>query len=127
MRPPGHHAGRDGLIEGASSCGFCIFNSVAVAALHALSTHASVRRVAIVDLDVHHGNGTQDVLSRLPAEQWPRGADGSRKDVFFVSMHLYDTNSSLDVGEYQFYPGACARGVGGWRSRRGGAAARPRA
>lgn len=55
VRPPGHHAGYRGLLDGANSCGFCIFNSVAAGALHALEEHRC-ERVAIIDLDVHHGN-----------------------------------------------------------------------
>ena len=55
VRPPGHHAGYRGLLDGANSCGFCIFNSVAAGALHALVEH-QCERVAIIDLDVHHGN-----------------------------------------------------------------------
>lgn len=82
---------------------------MAVAALHALATHDNIDRVAIVDIDVHHGNGTQDVLSRLPAEAMPRRADGRKpKDVFFASLHLYDTDQSLDTDEYRFYPGSGA-------------------
>jgi SHAQKYF class myb-like DNA-binding protein len=54
VRPPGHHAGYNGLLDGAKSCGFCIFNSVAAGALHALEAH-NCERVAIVDIDVHHG------------------------------------------------------------------------
>ena len=54
VRPPGHHAGYQGLLDGAKSCGFCIFNSVAAGAMHALEAH-NCDRVAIVDLDVHHG------------------------------------------------------------------------
>lgn len=53
VRPPGHHAGIDGLItdpESHPSCGFCIFNSVAIGALHALATHQQLRRIAIVDI-----------------------------------------------------------------------------
>jgi acetoin utilization deacetylase AcuC-like enzyme len=57
VRPPGHHAGYRGLLDGANSCGFCIFNSVAAGALHALEEH-QCERVAIVDLDVHHGKRT---------------------------------------------------------------------
>jgi acetoin utilization deacetylase AcuC-like enzyme len=51
VRPPGHHAGPNGLLEAAVSCGFCIFNNVAVGALHALEHHG-LQRVAIVDTDV---------------------------------------------------------------------------
>ena len=54
VRPPGHHAGYHGLLDGAKSCGFCIFNSVAAGALHALEAH-HCERVAIIDIDVHHG------------------------------------------------------------------------
>lgn len=54
VRPPGHHAGYRGLLDGAKSCGFCIFNSVAAGAVHALEGH-NCGRVAIVDLDIHHG------------------------------------------------------------------------
>lgn len=56
VRPPGHHATRD------RAMGFCLFNSVAVAAAHALSVHR-LKRVAIVDFDVHHGNGSQDIFA----------------------------------------------------------------
>jgi acetoin utilization deacetylase AcuC-like enzyme len=66
-RPPGHHATPD------RPMGFCIFNHVAIAALHAMQNH-HLQRVAIVDFDVHHGNGTQDIL---------RGKPG----MFYLSTH----------------------------------------
>lgn len=59
VRPPGHHA------EADLPMGFCLFNNVAIAALHALS-HYAVERVAVLDFDVHHGNGTVDIFKQDP-------------------------------------------------------------
>ncbi|ADL55406.1 histone deacetylase family protein [Gallionella capsiferriformans] len=59
IRPPGHHAGP------ASAAGFCIFNNVAIAAAHALEQHG-LQRVAIVDFDVHHGDGTEAIFRNEP-------------------------------------------------------------
>jgi len=67
VRPPGHHA------EPQRPMGFCLFNNAAVAALHARARWG-VQRVAVVDFDVHHGNGTQDIFA----------AD---KDLFYASSH----------------------------------------
>ena len=72
VRPPGHHAGIDGLIEDCSSCGFCIFNNVAVGALHALHMYERVKKVCIVDFDVHHGNGAEEIVKRYN-ENAPEG------------------------------------------------------
>jgi acetoin utilization deacetylase AcuC-like enzyme len=55
VRPPGHHAGR------ASAAGFCFFNNVAVGIRHALNVHG-LERVALIDFDVHHGNGSENIL-----------------------------------------------------------------
>ena len=59
IRPPGHHAGR------ANSAGFCIFNHVAVGVAHAI-TQYKIKRVAIIDFDVHHGDGTEDIFKDNP-------------------------------------------------------------
>ena len=70
VRPPGHHA------TAGTAMGFCLFNSIAVAAMHALERHG-LSRVAIVDFDVHHGNGTQDIFADdarvlyASTHQWP--------------------------------------------------------
>ncbi|GGW52773.1 histone deacetylase family protein [Alishewanella tabrizica] len=59
IRPPGHHATRE------QAMGFCLINNIAVAAEHALN-HYGLQRVAIVDFDVHHGNGTEDIFKNEP-------------------------------------------------------------
>jgi len=93
VRPPGHHAGYRGLLDGAKSCGFCIFNNVAAGAFHALETH-NCERVAIIDIDVHHGNGTEDIVRRYP--------NPSR--IFFFSLHLYEKGE--EQNDYEFFPGS---------------------
>jgi acetoin utilization deacetylase AcuC-like enzyme len=82
VRPCGHHA------ETARAMGFCIFNNVAIAAMYARAKHGA-ERVAVVDFDVHHGNGTQDIF-------W------SDKDLFFASTH-----------QMPLYPGTGALGETG--------------
>jgi acetoin utilization deacetylase AcuC-like enzyme len=66
VRPPGHHAGRELHPMKAVSNGFCLFNAAACAALYATTPQAQgglgLRRVCVIDFDLHHGNGTQDIL-----------------------------------------------------------------
>lgn len=59
IRPPGHHAEHD------KAMGFCLFDNIAVAAAHALVAHG-LKRIAIIDFDVHHGNGTEDIFKEEP-------------------------------------------------------------
>jgi acetoin utilization deacetylase AcuC-like enzyme len=81
MRPPGHHATRDRVM------GFCYLNNVAIAALEAKATGA--KRVAVFDFDVHHGNGTEDILL-------------NREGVAFFSVH-----------QHPAYPGTGEKNAGG--------------
>jgi acetoin utilization deacetylase AcuC-like enzyme len=82
-RPPGHHA------EASHAMGFCLFNNVAVAAEHLIKEFGR-KRIAIIDFDVHHGNGTQHIFYDRP-------------DVFYVSLHQYPfypgTGSSSETGQ----------------------------
>ncbi|MEW6080541.1 MAG: histone deacetylase [Bacillota bacterium] len=82
-RPPGHHASR------SQATGFCLFNNVVVGALHALR-HPGIRRVLVIDWDLHHGNGTESLLYQ-------------RQDVLYFSVHqspCYPGTGSLqDLGD----------------------------
>lgn len=92
VRPPGHHAGPNGCVESGGfhrrpemcTCGFCLLNNVAIGAAYAMTSYASgydqpgagtrfpvqIDRVAIIDFDIHHGNGTEEILRNLvPHEQ----------------------------------------------------------
>jgi acetoin utilization deacetylase AcuC-like enzyme len=83
VRPPGHHACRD------HGMGFCLFNNVAVAVRHAQAVH-HIRHIVIVDWDVHHGNGTQEIFWCDP-------------DVMYISIHEWPfypgTGSAKEIGE----------------------------
>jgi acetoin utilization deacetylase AcuC-like enzyme len=87
VRPPGHHARRD------RGSGFCLFNNIAVA-VAGLRAEGGARRIAIIDWDVHHGDGTQAIFHGDP-------------DLIYASTH-----------QYPFYPGSGAEGDGGGGSAR---------
>ena len=103
VRPPGHHAGINGLLSDAESCGFCLFNNVAAGAMHALSDEQhrpKCERCAIVDIDAHHGNGTEEIVRKCH--------DSGR--LLFFSVHLYDYDKPVKgkAFQYKFYPGTGA-------------------
>ena len=107
VRPPGHHAGPD------RAMGFCLFNNAAIGAAHALAAHG-LQRVAVLDFDVHHGNGTQAAF-----------AEEAR--VLFVSSHqspLYPGTgaaSETGVGNIVNMPLAAGTGGAGFRAAWDGA------
>ncbi|KAL7498166.1 hypothetical protein ACHAWT_007846 [Skeletonema menzelii] len=103
VRPPGHHAGINGLLSDAESCGFCLFNNVAAGAMHALSDEKNrprCQRCAIVDIDAHHGNGTEEIVRKCH--------DSGR--LLFFSVHLFDHDKPKkgQAFQYKFYPGTGA-------------------
>jgi acetoin utilization deacetylase AcuC-like enzyme len=84
VRPPGHHATKN------KAMGFCVYNNIAVGAQYLLNKF-SLKKVAIFDLDIHHGNGTQDIFYNNP-------------NVFYISTHQYPfypgTGSENEKGKY---------------------------
>lgn len=129
VRPPGHHAGVFGSTFKNNACdqeqtnGFCYINNVAVAASYLKNVYRNqVKRVAIVDFDVHHGNGTQEIVECMQAEKlfkepdhisilwdndsrkstvykpWLDDEDGS--NVLFQSVHLHGNNFYPNTGGF---------------------------
>jgi acetoin utilization deacetylase AcuC-like enzyme len=100
IRPPGHHAGR------RKAAGFCIFNNAAIAARYALS-QAGIKRVAIIDFDVHHGDGTEDIVA------------GDESILFCSSFqHPFYPHSGLPALAQNCLPVALPQGTRGatWRA-----------
>ncbi len=136
IRPPGHHAGPNGCVPSKGyhsrpdncSCGFCLLNNVAIAAAYALYNYGPqrnpwlgspsppiIQRIAIIDFDIHHGNGTEAIIRNLihHKERYPLPSswhsieydsyrpwreENDLENVFFSSIHLYDGDD--------FYPGS---------------------
>ncbi|MFZ5558827.1 MAG: histone deacetylase family protein [Pseudomonadota bacterium] len=106
VRPPGHHA------ERARAMGFCFFNNVAVGAMHALEHHG-LKRVAVVDFDVHHGNGTEDIFADDPRVlmvstfQHPfypySGVEGRSERMVNVPLAAYSTGERFREAVTQYW------------------------
>jgi acetoin utilization deacetylase AcuC-like enzyme len=107
-RPPGHHAGR------ANAAGFCIFNHVAVGAAYAMQRYG-VKRIAIIDFDVHHGDGTEDIFREDPRVmlcstfQHPyyphKGADSRTERMINIPIKAGATGSDFQTAfQQEFLP-----------------------
>ena len=122
IRPPGHHAGFYGPVENpvVTSAGFCIVNNVAIGAAYLKNTYRDkIKKIAIVDFDVHHGNGTEEIIQMLNYKKFSKSFSYEKngfftvedikqinwldfddaKNILFVSTHIYDK-----ANEKKFYP-----------------------
>jgi len=134
VRPPGHHAGPQGLVKGEpggpDSHGFCLLNNISIGAAYAMTVHREVvKKVAIVDFDVHHGNGTEETIRWLKPtvkrvnqdlggygfgemcipQYKPWFGDHDTENVMFVSVHGYGPQErGLEhmFPQGAFYPGS---------------------
>ncbi|GKY96269.1 hypothetical protein MPSEU_000586400 [Mayamaea pseudoterrestris] len=130
IRPPGHHAGPRGIVTGCAndpegSHGFCLLNNVCIGAAYARSMyrHDGIKKIAIIDQDVHHGNGSEEIIRQLvPRTEkatirtpFARGElqtstyrpwldETDIQNVFFASTHGYGPRGYYQAG--WFYPGS---------------------
>ena len=122
IRPPGHHAGFYGPVENpvVTSTGFCIVNNVAIGAAYTKNKYRNeIKRIAIFDFDVHHGNGTEEIIQMLNYKTFSKSFEYEKsgtftientkqinwldfddcKNLLFISTHIYDKSN-----EKKFYP-----------------------
>ena len=122
IRPPGHHAGYYGPVENSfeTSNGFCLVNNVAIGAAYTkYKYHDKINKIAIVDIDVHHGNGTEEIVEMLNFKNFSKPFTYEKicgvkiedkrsinwydfddaKNILFISTHIYDKNKPD-----KFYP-----------------------
>ena len=122
IRPPGHHSGFSGQVENKEliSSGFCIVNNVAIGAAYAKNKYRNeIKKIAIFDFDVHHGNGTEEIIQMLNYKSFIKNFEyeniysiqtkyikqinwfdtDDAKNVLFISTHIYD-----EENPNSFYP-----------------------
>ena len=122
IRPPGHHAGFYGPVENpvVTSTGFCIVNNVAIGAAYVRNKYRDeIKKIAIFDFDVHHGNGTEEIIQMLNYKKFSKTFEYKKnininientkqinwldfddaKNILFISTHIYDK-----ANEKKFYP-----------------------
>ena len=122
IRPPGHHAGYYGPVENpvVTSTGFCIVNNVAIGAAYTKNIYKNqIKKIAIFDFDVHHGNGTEEIIQMLNYKKFQKSFQYEKngyftvedtkqinwldfddaKNILFISTHIYDK-----ANEKKFYP-----------------------
>ena len=122
IRPPGHHSGYYGPVENeyGTSNGFCIVNNVAIGAAYTKYNYSEIiKKIAIVDIDAHHGNGTEEIVEMLNYKNFTKPFNYEKicgvkitekqninwldfddsKNVLFISTHIYDKNKPD-----KFYP-----------------------
>ena len=122
IRPPGHHAGFYGPVENpvVTSTGFCIVNNVAIGAAYTMNKYRDeIKKIAIFDFDVRHGNGTEEIIQMLNFKKFSKKIEYNKnislnientkqinwldiddpKNILFISTHIYDK-----ANEKKFYP-----------------------
>ena len=122
IRPPGHHAGYSGQVENneLTSSGFCIVNNVSIGAAYTKNKYSNeIKKIAIFDFDVHHGNGTEEIIQMLNGKDFYKSFNYDKicsfstnytqqinwhsfddaKNILFISTHIYDENNPNS-----FYP-----------------------
>lgn len=108
VRPPGHHA------ESSRAMGFCLFNGAAIAAFHARSAH-QLDRVAVIDFDVHHGNGTQHSFEQEPnlfygsSHQWPAYPGTGQENETGCANNIWNAPLAPGAGSGEFRDGYSKR------------------
>ena len=116
IRPPGHHAGYFGKVENknSTSTGFCIVNNVAIGAAYAKNKYSNkIKKIAIFDFDIHHGNGTEEIIQMLNYKTFKKSFnyddiysfttehtqqinwfdDDDAKNILYISTHIYDEDN----------------------------------